>query len=237
MLIKKAMASAAGTATQADLALINQYALQPLTADEVFVFAVKLCDNAVDRDNECFPLETLKALQPMFVGRPGIFDHCWTAKGQTARIFRTEVVQEGGGAKNEATGEAYASLKAYAYIVKTDDTAGMIAQIAGGILKEVSVGCATRKCTCSICGKDIWSAECSHIRGKTYDGKPCVGILKDAADAYEWSFVAVPAQPKAGVTKSLTETDPGTPEGDAPSADKLAEMEHALAIEKLRFGG
>ncbi|MGN1081060.1 MAG: hypothetical protein ACI4QV_03110, partial [Acutalibacteraceae bacterium] len=33
----------------------------------------------------------------------------------------------------------------------------------------------------------------------------CYHTLKDPADAYEWSFVAVPAQRKAGVTKSFDE--------------------------------
>ena len=37
--------------------------------------------------------------------------------------------------------------------------------------------------------------------GKSYDGKVAFTVLSDAMDAYEWSFVAVPAQREAGVVK------------------------------------
>ena len=39
------------------------------------------------------------------------------------------------------------------------------------------------------------------MMGKVYVGNPCYVILDDVTDAYEWSFVAVPAQINAGVTK------------------------------------
>ncbi|MCC8191650.1 MAG: hypothetical protein LIO41_01185 [Ruminococcus sp.] len=42
---------------------------------------------------------------------------------------------------------------------------------------------------------------CSHINGKIYNGKKCCHILDNAYDAYEFSFVAIPAQPRAGVAK------------------------------------
>ncbi len=40
------------------------------------------------------------------------------------------------------------------------------------------------------------------MKGQVYDGKLCFMELREPADAYEWSFVAVPAQRKAGVIKS-----------------------------------
>ena len=46
------------------------------------------------------------------------------------------------------------------------------------------------------------SRECTHIQGQKADGKVCHAILTEPSDAYEWSFVAVPAQRKAGVSKS-----------------------------------
>ena len=52
------------------------------------------------------------------------------------------------------------------------------------------------------CGKDGRTEPCAHIKGREYGGKLCHRILCDPTDAYEWSFVAVPAQPAAGVTKS-----------------------------------
>ena len=79
----------------------------------------------------------------------------------------------------------------------------LIKEIDGGIKKEVSVSCSAESCICSICGKDLKRRECKHIKGRKYSGKLCHGILENPTDAYEWSFVAVPAQRKAGVTKSF----------------------------------
>ena len=60
MIIKKATPTGTAKATEADLALINQYTLTPLTAEQVYVFAVKLCDNAPDRDDEAFSKASLE---------------------------------------------------------------------------------------------------------------------------------------------------------------------------------
>ena len=49
---------------------------------------------------------------------------------------------------------------------------------------------------------DTLSSSCSHRGGKKYGDKECFFTLSDISDAYEWSFVAVPAQINAGVTKS-----------------------------------
>lgn len=235
MIIKKAAPAGTAVATDTDLALINKYTLSPLTADQVYIFAVKLCDNAADRDMEAFSLATLEGLQKLYVGKPGIFDHCWSAKGQTARIFRTELVEDAGGGQAALEGENYCYLKAWAYVLRTDETEEVIKQIDGGILREVSVGCQCEKLVCSICGNDLYSPECSHHKGAEYDGNICLGILTDALDAYEWSFVAVPAQPAAGVTKGLKDRH-SDPAGEA-LADDMAETEDFVAVEKLRFGG
>ena len=54
---------------------------------------------------------------------------------------------------------------------------------------------------CSICGEEA-GAGCGHQPGQVYDGKLCYLSLEEPADAYEFSFVAVPAQPQAGVVKA-----------------------------------
>ena len=193
---KQASVSAAGTVSGEDLALINAMARRELTADEVYTFGVRLCDNEIDRDNERFDEETLEELGRLFVGAPGVFDHQWSAHGQTARIYRTELVRDG-----EATsdGRACCWLKGWAYMMRTEENAGLIAEIDGGIKREVSVGCAVREVRCSVCGGTLGS--CGHEKGEVYGGQVCCGVLTGATDAYEWSFVAVPAQPMAGVVK------------------------------------
>ena len=77
-----------------ELAAINQFAKTALTEDQVYAFHVRLCDNEVDRDFERFDTAALEGLGRLFLGKSGIFDHQWSAKGQTARIYRTEVVHE-----------------------------------------------------------------------------------------------------------------------------------------------
>lgn len=197
---KQADVQGLGQAGQEDLEQINALARRELTADEVYLFAVRLCDNDIDRDGERFAVETLEELGKLFVGVSGVFDHQWSARGQTARIYRTEVVRE----EEETTqdGQPYCYLKGYAYMMRTEDNAGLIAEIDGGIKREVSVGCAVERVECSICGEDMNASQrCGHQRGQEYDGQLCTGILLGATDAYEWSFVAVPAQKKAGVVK------------------------------------
>jgi len=186
-----------GTALdQTELGLINAMSRKKLTGEEVYTFAVRLCDNEVDRDGERFPAETLEELAPLFVGKSGIFDHQWSAAGQTARIYRTELVRDE--SVLTAAGDPLCYLKGYAYMLRTECNRDLIAEIEGGIKKEVSVGCSMGKSVCSICGA---ADGCSHEKGQRYGGKLCFRELREPLDAYEWSFVAVPAQRSAGILK------------------------------------
>ncbi len=195
---KDAVIKGIGTPEADELALINALARRELGADEVYTFAMRLCDNDVDRDFERFGDETLDELGALFVGVSGVFDHQWSARGQTARIYRTQVVDEDGAVTCD--GRPYRCLKGWAYMMRTGENAGLIAEIDGGIKREISVGCAVERVVCSICGGEIGS--CPHEKGREYDGQLCHGVLTGATDAYEWSFVAVPAQRRAGVIKS-----------------------------------
>lgn len=183
--------------TAEDLASINRLAKSELAAEQVYAFTLRLCDNEVDRDFERFDSEALERLGELLVGKSGIFDHQWSAQGQTARIYRTEVVRDPA-ARTEA-GDEYRWLKGWAYLLRTEKNGDLIAEIEGGIKKEVSVGCGAGRSVCSICGAE--NGNCEHVRGQRYDGRLCFMELKDVMDAYEWSFVAVPAQRQAGILK------------------------------------
>ncbi|MEY8316199.1 hypothetical protein AALB19_02640 [Oscillospiraceae bacterium 50-58] len=183
-----------------DMEQIGALARRPLGEEEVYTFSVRLCDNEIDRDFERFPAQTLEELAPLFVGKAGIFDHQWSARGQAARIYKTEVVRETG--RMTRAGEEYVWLKGYAYMVRTGSNQDLIAEIEGGIKKEVSVGCAVKGAICSVCGCDRTVTDCGHEKGQEYGGQLCWADLEGARDAYEFSFVAVPAQPAAGVVKT-----------------------------------
>ena len=182
---------------EADMEAINRLAKRPLTAEEVYTFALRLCDNEVDRDFECFSEAALHTLGELFVGKSGIFDHQWSAEGQMGRIYRTEVCFEPEGVSE--SGERRCYLKGYAYMLRSEKNKDLIEEIEGGIKKEVSVGCAVSRRVCSICGCEDGS--CGHEKGQRYGGKLCFYRLEEPTDAYEWSFVAVPAQRRAGVMK------------------------------------
>ncbi len=184
---------------------LNKFTRREFTGDEVFIFSAVLCDNEIDRDNERFSRKSLEQLAEKFVGVTGIFDHDPRGGNQTARIFSAEVVEEN---RENSLGEPYVCVKANAYMVRTDSNADLIREIDGGIKKEVSVSCAAERHICSVCGTDRRVKACHHVKGRRYDGKKCFLSLEDISDAYEWSFVAVPAQVGAGVTKKFEENIP-----------------------------
>ncbi len=180
-----------------ELEAVNRFAKTPLAAEQVYTFSLRLCDNEVDRDFERFDAAALERLGELFVGKSGVFDHQWSARGQTARIYRTEVVREP--SMTTAAGDEYRWLKGWAYLLRTEKNANLIAEIEGGIKKEVSVGCSMGRSVCSICGAE--QGGCRHVKGQVYGEKLCFAELQEPVDAYEWSFVAVPAQRGAGVLK------------------------------------
>lgn len=194
--VKSALLGKGGVPTPEQLAKINLQSKAELQAEQVYCFSVRLCDDQPDRDHERFDTAALPVLAELFIGKTGICDHEWSAQGQIARIFD---------AWTESAGEA-TILRAWAYMLRGEDTDPIIAKIEAGIHREVSVGCAMEKTLCSICGAQYGT--CEHRKGEVYGGEVCYGILCGAKDAYEFSFVAVPAQSEAGVLKGFEENDP-----------------------------
>ena len=190
-----------GKPTESELELINLHTRREYSADEVYVFSVILCDNEIDREYERFTKDALIKLSELFVGKTGILDHNMKSENQTARIFSCEVEEVPN--KLTSTGERYYRLKARAYMPRISKNNDFISEIDSGIKKEISVGCAVGKIRCSICGENMKSLHCEHIKGKKYNGEVCHYILEEPLDAYEWSFVAVPAQKEAKVIKAL----------------------------------
>lgn len=188
---KETRAEGSGVPTGVQLEAINAQAKAKLEADQVYVFSLRLCDDQVDRDFEKFDSAALPALAKLFIGKTGIVDHHWSTGGQVARIFAAEVVKE----------DRVSYIKAWAYIRRGGSSEEVIADIEAGIKKEVSVGCAMGRSVCSICGSEYGT--CAHHKGEYYDGQLCVAILQEPMDAYEFSFVAVPAQRDAGVLKAM----------------------------------
>lgn len=209
------------TPDQSDYEKIRAFTRRAFSADELYAFEVTLCDNEIDRDFEKFSVNSLSALQNLFVGKTGIKDHSMKAEDQTARVFDTRLEKIPG--KKTADGEDYVALRAKAYMVRTPENESLIRDIDAGIKKEVSVSCSAKSRVCSVCGAEKSKEYCGHKPGGTYGGKLCYTILDDVFDAYEFSFVAVPAQRNAGVEKAFDMEKDGTMTEDI--------------LKKLRSGG
>lgn len=189
------------TVTEDDMKKISAFTRREMSADEVYTFNVDLCNNDVDRDFEKFSVKTLNQLAKLFVGKTGIFDHSMKANDQKARVYDAYVEKVPN--RKTADGEDFYTLKAKAYMLNNEENKSLINEIDAGIKKEVSVSCSVNKSFCSICNADNRHGRCEHIKGRTYGGELCFNTLSDATDAYEFSFVAVPAQREAGITKSF----------------------------------
>lgn len=213
------------------LEMLNKFTRREMSDEEVYIFGVTLCDNEIDRDNERFSRKALEQMAEKFIGVTGIFDHDPKGGNQTARLFHAEVAEED---RDCTAGEKYACLKGYAYMVRTASNADLISEIEGGIKKEVSVSCAADRHVCSVCGADRREKPCRHVKGRRYDGVRCYVTLEDISDAYEWSFVAVPAQVCAGVTKKFGDN---SKTGESPAEDVPQSTEEDVTQKRSELEG
>ncbi len=221
--IKAAVLGKGGTPTKEQLEKIHLQSKSPLAAEALYCFSMRLCDDQPDRDFERFDKAALPELAKLFIGKTGISDHSWSAQGQVARIFDAWVEVQG-----EAT-----ILRAWAYMPRTPETEPIIAKIEAGIHREVSVGCAMEKTLCSICGAPYGS--CEHRKGELYGGQVCYALLCGAKDAYEFSFVAVPAQAKAGILKGFSGQEAGELAALKAQAEIAARYLQELRGESVRL--
>lgn len=230
--------------TEQDLRKINKFTLSPLKSEDVFTFKLVMGDNEIDdRNFEPFNLNALKDLQKLYIGKTMIKDHSRKSDNQIARVYDTELIQD----ENKLTGagEIYTKLIAKCYMIKTEKNADLIAEIMAGIKKEVSTSCRAKHAYCSICGTDNMKSYCSHYWGREYetkDGKKlCYFTLDGAKEAYEVSFVAVPAQPRAGTTKNYggkeltVQKENLNSEEEAEINLKIDELASFLFVEKERI--
>lgn len=232
--------------TDADLKKINKYTLSPVSVDDVFIFKASIADNEQDdRNHMPFDLKSLQDLKKLYPGKTMLKDHRRMADNQIARIYDTELVQDAN--KQTELGELYTELIAKIYMIKTDSNKDLIAEIMGGIKKEVSTSTVPSKMICNICGTDNMKDYCRHWPGIEYtveDGsakgskKRCKMLLSGAKEAYELSFVAVPAQPRAGTHKSIGFSKPiKDPDIDTKNTEnelKNKEMDARLLAQRVK---
>jgi hypothetical protein len=219
------------SANDDEMKLINKFTLEPLEKEQVYVFEVIACDNEIDRDFERFDDKALAQLAKHFVGKTVIKDHQRRADNQFARVYSAEVQEA---SKTTSDGQPLKQLVVKCYTLANEQNAGIIAEIKAGIKKEVSISFLPASVKCSICGTDRRKKYCEHWWGKEYDGQTCHFTLTNIKDAYELSFVAVPAQRGAGTKKDYLSGEEAEPEQVEKQEDSLNEApdEGAFLLEK-----
>lgn len=185
-----------------DIDLINEHTIQPLNADDVYVFPVEICDNEVDRVGDKMSDEFLQAVADNISGLTGLKDHDWSSDNQMARLYDAELVEDERKKNRLGENRKYVLGKAYTLSKYKD----YIEKINAGLLKESSLSFKSVNDKCSICGcemikdvNDIGHCENGHIAGEIYDGVLCYNDINTLDDLMEWSLVAVPCQKGAGI--------------------------------------
>lgn len=217
--------------TSEDLEKINKLTLDEVKEEDVFTFKATMADNEDDDRNYMpFNLNALEDLKGLYIGKTMLKDHRRSADSQVARIYDTELVTDE--SKTTGMGEHHTELVAKIYMIRTESNKDLIAEIIGGIKKEVSTSTYPKKLICSICGKDNMKDYCIHWPGSSYHvngenntkvKKTCMMIFDGCNEAYELSFVAVPAQPRAGAHKAVDE-----------AIDEINEKKSAMADEESK---
>lgn len=191
-----------GVPNEEDLELINRHTITPLKAEDIFVFKLVLCDNETDRVGDVFTDEGLASIAEKSKSLIGVKDHDWNSENSFARLYDAEVVTEE--VANDSNGLPHKYVLGKAYTLRKFED--FVDKINSGILKEVSISFSSNNDTCSICGAkthkredDRAVCENGHVALEVYDGKQCTNLVSDIDDTFEWSFVAVPCQRKAGV--------------------------------------
>ncbi len=210
-----------GTPTDEQLAKINKLTKRELSADEVFVFSGKSAGDMMipGRYMKLSP-ELLKVMaDDAKKGVSFMLNHNWSKWGGIQAVPYGKVF-DGIVEQSIEEGETV-SLSLSKYIVRDSEVVdgvsadALIKKIETGVLSDTSIGWGTDVMTCSICGMNYYSRDCSHWRGQTYelsDGTkkvctvtampPSVIIPYNNNALFEESIVWDGAYPGAVVTQS-----------------------------------
>ena len=176
-----------GEPSDEQFALIQKNSPQIFQKSDIHIYSVRVSDNLPDRQNDLFSLDALKDITSKLVGVTGIKDHEWSSGNQHSRIFDAILVEDT--TQQNPLGEPYYFVVGLAYTLNNESNKELIQNIQAGILNEVSLG--------------FNQGETETVTLPDYGD---INIIRAVNDVLEFSFVAVPAQPKAGVIKSYNKT-------------------------------
>ncbi len=202
-------AATGGKATAEQLTQINKFALEEMTADDVYVRTAYLAHNGIDRDKEAFDdalLESFTASLPgkgLFVKHPMGYDgdtgpgvgRWFAAKVVSMSLDEARAALDTPNLQFPPSTQTAKLLEASYYMARTPKNAGLIADTDAGIAGDVSIG--------------FRAAD----RAAIMDGENVIAYrLLPPGEAFEGSLVWLGAQPGARVHKSARRA--GASDGD-----------------------
>ena len=161
---------------------VSRFALRPLEAHEFAVFTLDLCHDQIDRHFSRFPQEELNKISAMTPGRPLMERHDLRGSLPRGTFFRSRVHE----------GNGRASVRPDVYVLRTQQNAGFILNIEGGVYRETSIGFSFETPECSICGKDLRT--CDHVPGRSYGDQQCHYVMRNVLEVIEGSIVSSGSQ-------------------------------------------
>lgn len=237
-----------GVATDEQLAKINKLAKRTLGKDEVFVFGGKSAgDLMIPGRHTRLSQELLQVMvDDAKKGVSFMLNHNWSSGGiqgiPYGKVFDGRIVP------SSAEGETV-EMHLDKFIFRDDEVTdgvsanSLIKRIETGILSDTSIGFSTDRMTCSICGMNYWSRDCSHYRGGTYtmeDGSkktcfvtamsPSIIIPYNNNALFEESIVWDGAYPGAIVTQSKHGDIIEMPSGKFTIVDDKEELPNNVPI-------
>lgn len=209
-----------GRPTDRDLDLINRQAIEPLGADEVFVFRNEISSDLLDSYfTRMDPDTTLPNFMHDFREGRSLQNSHNFRELPLGRSYDADLTRE---SDPERT-----SVRVSTYILRGVATTGIsvddvIRQIRAGIVKDMSVRFTGGEFICSICGLDMWRDwDCPHWPGQEYtvgeEGKRtelCTARIVNA-HASEHSLVFDGATPMAMILKGQDLVERGVLSGRA----------------------
>ncbi|NLO32525.1 MAG: hypothetical protein GX117_04100 [Candidatus Hydrogenedentes bacterium] len=161
---------------------VNHFALRRLTAEEVALFTMDLCNNQVDRHFSRFPEKELERINGLTPGRPLMERHDLAGSLPRGTFFRSRLHRDGD----------YLSVPPEVYVLRSEQNKDFILNIEGGVYRETSIAFSFRLPECSVCGRDL--RRCSHVPGRSYGDKQCHFIMRDVLEVLEGSVVPAGSQ-------------------------------------------
>ena len=173
--------------TDLDMRKINVLTLKTLTPKHVAVFDLDLANDQIDRHLSRFPIEELRKIDRMIIGKPLMINHDMPGPGNRGSLPRGTFFQS-----RIVEGLGRTVVRPSAFVLRGHGDDNFIAHIEGGVYRGTSVSFNLDFPQCSTCLEDI--RRCRHMPGEEIDREVCHVILREITSVNEGSIVPLGSQ-------------------------------------------